>query len=730
MFATSLETKLVKRARDAQGRDWSAAAEAAAELRRSFPEQRVGYEVGAAALRALRRFDEATAVLAEAESYFSGQPWLLVEQASIAQAAGDLVAAQRLASETRTQFPDNRAAYRIGLLATRSLRRFDEASAIAAEAASRFPDQAWPVAEQAWNAHARGNAKEAGRLATELRGRFPENGAGYHIGSMVARSLRLFDEAASIHATAATRFADQVWLGSERAWTAQARGDLNEASELAAELRRRFPENTAGYQIECTVARATGRFEDASSILEAAAGRFSDMPWVAVERASIAQARGDWDEARKLATELRDRFPENPAGYRIGVASARAVRNLEEADGAARAAVAKFPNESWPISLQASNACARGDYGEALRIAGELRGQYPTEEVGYSLGVGWLRNQNSLGEAQAVLREAQPQFSTLPWFVRNSIELLNLTANRVNAARLIETLRGEGWEKSRAEATGAGTGDRVVVVLGMHRGGTSLCAKTVSRLGFSLGGPLLPPEFDNPDGFYEHAEINRLHEALLAQLGATWDTTWSVREALDTNSLAAEANATVGQLKAIVAEQLRGSGGRWAFKDPRTAWLLPIWLQVFDDLDITPTWLLAVRDPRAVAASLYARNRLPLELGELLWVEHYLNALRHLGPQIAAVVHYESWFSSPREQIEEVARALDASPAEATEIVENSVIADLGHNKPGSGEPILGLTREVYGWLRAQTPDFRRLQREAQAASRALEAIGRANPQN
>ena len=192
----------------------------------------------------------------------------------------------------------------------------------------------------------------------------------------------------------------------------------------------------AGYQIGCAVARATGRFEkDASSILDAAAGRYSHLLWVTVEQASIAQARGDWDQARKLATELRDRFPESPVGYRIGVASASAVRSLEEADGVARAAVAKFPNEGWPISLQASNAGARGDYDEALRIAGELRAQYPTDEIGYSLGVSWLRNQNRLGEARAVLRGAPPQFSTLPWFVRNSIEIPNLIANRERTPR-------------------------------------------------------------------------------------------------------------------------------------------------------------------------------------------------------------------------------------------------------------------------------------------------------
>jgi tetratricopeptide (TPR) repeat protein len=652
----TLEGELVKRARDAQGRNWSTAAEAAAELRRSFPEQRVGYEIGAAALRALRRFDEMTAVLEAGESHFSGQPWLL--------------------------------------------------------------------AEQARSAHARGNAQEARRLAAEIRGRFPENGSGYQIGSMAARSLCLFDEAASIHASATAQFADQAWLGNERALTAQARGDLDEAGELAAQLRCQFPENAAGYQIGCAVARAAKRFEDALSILQAA-GQFSNTPWMAVERATIAQARGDWNQARELAAELRDRFPENPAGYRIGVAGARAERNLEDADEIASVAVAKFPDDGWPLSLQASNARSRGDFDQALRIVGELRAQYPGEEAGYSLGVSWLRDQNCLDEAQAALRDAEPQFSARPWFSRNSVELSNLTANRANAARLIEVLRGENWRDLRAPTRGA---DRIVVVLGLHRGGTSLCAKIVSGLGFSLGPRLLQPGFDNPDGYYEHAEINRLHETLLTQLGATWDTAWSVREALDANSLTSEAHATVSQLKAVVAEQIEIGGGQWAFKDPRTAWLLPIWIRLFDDLKVTPTWLLAVRNPCAVAASLQARNHMPLELGELLWIEHYLNALRHLAPQIALVVHYESWFSSPGDQIRAVARALDASPAKVAEIVASSVIADLRHNEPGGAEPILGLTREIYGWLCAQDHDVGKLQHEAQLAWRALETIGRAAP--
>ncbi|ATQ68123.1 sulfotransferase family protein [Methylosinus trichosporium OB3b] len=656
MGAPGLEAELVKRAKTARGKDWSAAAQAAAELRRCFVASRAGYEIGAVALRELRRFDEAMAVLAEAEERFSGQPWLLIERAAITQAVGDFVTAMQLARDARAQFPDQGKAYRVELSAARSLRRFEEADAIAAEAASRFPDRAWPLLERTSNAQARGNAEETLRLAAELRSRFPEDRGGYEIGSKIARSLLLLDEA--------------------------------------------------------------------ESILDAAAVRFSEPRWIAIERAWIAHASGDWERTRKLASELRTRFPKKDVGYRIGVAAARALRKLDEADLIAGAALSQFANDSWPLSLLASNARARGDVDAALSIAAELRARFPAEETGYQLAVSCLRNRNRLSEAQRLLEDASRRFSRSRWLLRDSTEILSLTENRAKAARSIDALRNADWKLT---ATEDGADKRVAIVLGMHRGGTSLCAKIVGRLGFSLGGPLLHAGLYNQDGYYEHAEINRLHETLLAELGASWDSSWSVREALDAGSLGAEANATIGRLKATVAAQLRDNGGRWAFKDPRSASLLPIWLRLLAELDISPLWVLAVRDPRAVAASLHARNSLPLEMGELLWVEHYLNALRHLGPQIAAVVHYERWFSSPREQIAEIARAFGVSPAAVTDIVESSVIGELRHNKPDEREPILAVTREVYGWLRAPALDLKKLQHEARMRWRALERLGRAD---
>ncbi len=741
--------ELIEQARNARGRDWPRAAEATAALRNQFPDMPIGYEIGAAAARSLRRFEEASAILTEAASRFPDRPWVISEQAWTTQALNDFDETRRLAAELRDRFPEVGAGYHVGAAAARSLLRFEEAKAILAEAASRFPDRAWVISEQAWTAQALDDFHEARRLGAELRDRFPDVGDGYHVGVAAARSLRRFDEAKAILAEAASRFPDRPWVISERAatdqaindlvdasrfpdrprviseqaWTAQALNDFDEARRLGAELRDRFPDVGDGYHVGAAAARSLRRFDEAKAILAEAASRFPDRPWVISEQAWTAQALNDFDEARRLGAELRDRFPDVGDGYHVGAAAARSLQRFDEADAVVLAADARFPTESWPTALRATNACARGDLDQAIQLAAELRLRHPTAESGYDLGARMLQLQNRLAEAEEVLREAKPGFSSTPWYARRSAEIGHLRVNRAKAESLIEALGGGTPNLARPEKPDSGALDKVVVIVGMHRAGTSLCAKIINRLGVELGSPLLLPSVDNPDGFWEHREIMECHEALLEYLGACWDTIWSVRPAINEDLQNEAARSIIIRMKAVIVEQLQTSGGVWAFKDPRTACFLPLWTSLFKDLGVEPIWILAVRDPRAVAASLHARNRLPVEIAELLWSEHYLNALRHLGPCISCVVHYEKWFTSPRHQLNDLARAIGIDAMGAIDEAERSIISELRHNVPGSGNTILDIAQDVYAWLHPEPLNFRYLQRTARSAWLDLETL-------
>jgi len=64
-------------------------------------------------------------------------------------------------------------------------------------------------------------------------------------------------------------------------------------------------------------------------------------------------------------------------------------------------------------------------------------------------------------------------------------------------------------------------GVSTVCIAGMHRSGTSMVARLLSDCGVYLGSPqdLLPPQPDNPKGYFEHKGMLALNEALLEHLG-------------------------------------------------------------------------------------------------------------------------------------------------------------------------------------------------------------------
>lgn len=64
---------------------------------------------------------------------------------------------------------------------------------------------------------------------------------------------------------------------------------------------------------------------------------------------------------------------------------------------------------------------------------------------------------------------------------------------------------------------------RALVVLGMHRSGTSAAARVFSLLGAELPQNLLPPTEGNASGYWEPAALVAAHDSLLAELDSRWD---------------------------------------------------------------------------------------------------------------------------------------------------------------------------------------------------------------
>ena len=224
--------------------------------------------------------------------------------------------------------------------------------------------------------------------------------------------------------------------------------------------------------------------------------------------------------------------------------------------------------------------------------------------------------------------------------------------------------------------------NRIVVVLGIHRSGTSVITRGLQVLGVDLGEKLIGGiAGNNEKGFWEDAEINDFNNALLLKLGSGWDRLNALDEvALLGVEFAHERNQALNLLRS----KLRADS-IFAFKDPRTAILLPFWQAIFNDLDLSASYLIAVRNPMEVAESLHRRDGISLLKGLLLWVKYSVAAVRGTQGARRMFVSYAALMQDPLSQLKRIAQVLDLPSPETNqqglfEYTEEFLSPELRHN--------------------------------------------------
>ncbi|MCB2081818.1 MAG: glycosyltransferase, partial [Rickettsiales bacterium] len=163
-----------------------------------------------------------------------------------------------------------------------------------------------------------------------------------------------------------------------------------------------------------------------------------------------------------------------------------------------------------------------------------------------------------------------------------------------------------------------------VLVLGMHRSGTSVLARLCNLLGAEIGTALLPARKDNEKGFWEHAEIVDLHEHVLPTLTTAWDDPRELPADWWQDSRLVPYKKKLKQL----LKQEFADAPLWIVKDPRLSILMPMWQDILQELQVTPHVLIMLRSPAAVAKSLMKRDAFTAEKALMLWCRYMLDAER------------------------------------------------------------------------------------------------------
>ncbi len=193
-----------------------------------------------------------------------------------------------------------------------------------------------------------------------------------------------------------------------------------------------------------------------------------------------------------------------------------------------------------------------------------------------------------------------------------------------------------------------------LVVVGMHRSGTSAMARLLSLSGAALPSDLMAAGIDNPTGFWESTDVARINDQILAHYGSAWDDVFSGAQQPFANgideALVAEAAAAIGTLY--------GPAPLIVLKDPRVSVLGRFWRAALEQAGYAPRYVVMVRNPLEVAASLAKRNGFSREKSLLLWSSYMIAAERDTRDAPRVFVSYDHLLGDWRANLSRIEREL------------------------------------------------------------------------
>jgi len=189
---------------------------------------------------------------------------------------------------------------------------------------------------------------------------------------------------------------------------------------------------------------------------------------------------------------------------------------------------------------------------------------------------------------------------------------------------------------------------KTVVVLGMHRSGTSMTSAILEKLGINMGEETLGAGETNPIGHFEDKMFLNLNKRILNDAGGSWDSPPKHKAILDLK------NKYKKEIKKIISNKNKN----WGWKEPRTSLTIDLYYPYLSNT----YFIYCKRNEVDVAKSLKKRNDMPLNEGKKLkgiYDDRIDNFLEKINSDRKKVVEYEEILSNPELEIKEIINFLD-----------------------------------------------------------------------
>lgn len=237
-----------------------------------------------------------------------------------------------------------------------------------------------------------------------------------------------------------------------------------------------------------------------------------------------------------------------------------------------------------------------------------------------------------------------------------------------------------------------------VLVVGMHRSGTSALTRMLAGVGCGVPRTLMPADDHNELGYWESSPIAELNDAILESAGTSWDDWGAFNPAWASSPVA---QGFRERAIALLAREF-GDSPLFALKDPRICRLPQFWMQVLEAFGAAPCFAMPIRNPLEVAASLEQRDGIEPPFGLLLWLRNVLDAEAGSRRCPRTTVRYDellgNWEQVATQMSRDLAIAWPKRSTVADLEIEASVSPALRHQARPEAEALAGPA--VSGWVK------------------------------
>jgi hypothetical protein len=197
---------------------------------------------------------------------------------------------------------------------------------------------------------------------------------------------------------------------------------------------------------------------------------------------------------------------------------------------------------------------------------------------------------------------------------------------------------------------------KAIVVVGMHRSGTSAVSGLLDELGVFMGKNLFAPQKDvNEKGFFENAKVVDINDSLFDALLGSWDDPFSYNFELKYPDVYRDFELTT---KKFLSKEY-ASYDLWGMKDPRTSLHLPFWDEMIISSNTLPCYLMMLRNPLEVVASIVKRDEFSMKKALILWINYTLSSYLFCASKSLYILNFDSLLASPENVMTGICKKFD-----------------------------------------------------------------------